>query len=51
MATKKAKAPKEPHLSVKVTEEQIERWNKAAEADQRTLSSWVRYVLDKASAK
>jgi hypothetical protein len=36
-------------LSVAITDEQRERWTEAAKKDQRTLSSWVRYVLDKAA--
>lgn len=38
-------------LSVAITEEQRERWTEAAAADQRTLSSWVRFVLDKEASK
>ena len=44
---KDEKKPKTPHLSVAAeSAEQYRRWQKAAKADGRTLSSWARYVLD-----
>ena len=31
--------------------EQLKRWERAADQDDRTLSAWIRHVLDKAAAK
>lgn len=37
-------------IRVRVTEEDRERWQAAADADQRTLSDWLRIVANAASA-
>ncbi len=31
--------------------EQLKRWERAADQDDRTLSAWIRHVLGKAAAK
>ncbi len=46
MTTKKKKVKKAPHLSVGATAEEIKIWREAAAKDRRTLSSWVRVVLN-----
>jgi len=46
MATKDQK-PKKPHLSVQAdNKDQYERWERGAKADNRTLSSLTRHLLD-----
>ena len=37
-------------LDIRATAEDLERWQAAAEADGRTLSSWIRWHLNAASA-
>lgn len=41
-------SPLSARLEVRVTPEQLERWKQAAEADKRSLSSWVAIALDAA---
>lgn len=36
---------------VRVTEEQIDNYKKAAERDKKTLSCWVREILDRAAKR
>jgi len=38
-------------LQVRVTTEQLGRFQQAAEADGRSLSSWVRFTLERAADK
>lgn len=47
-ASKTRRKPKSKHLHIRVLDEQLERWNRAAALDQRSLSSWVAVVLDRA---
>jgi len=42
--------PKDFMIRIRVTEEDRERWQAAADADQRTLSDWLRVVANAASA-
>ena len=35
------------HLNVRCYPDEYERWTQAAERDERSLSSWVRIVLDR----
>lgn len=39
---------KERHLHVRVADAQVERWQRAARRDNRSLSSWVTTALDAA---
>ena len=38
-------------LNVRATDAEIKRWRRAARADQRTLSDWVRLTLDEVAKR
>lgn len=40
------KKRKDEHLHIRARAEQIRRWKRAADKDQRTLSQWVAVILD-----
>lgn len=52
--TKKKRAPSEPSpldrpVGIKATDEQVAKWEAAADREQRTLSNWIRMKLDAAA--
>jgi len=47
---KKQPRRKQSRLSVLVTAQQVNRWERVAKAQGRLLSSWVRVTLDSAAA-
>ena len=52
MVSASKKKNQKPHLSVESTDSQLASWAAAAHNDGgRSLSSWVRAVLDKAASK
>ncbi len=40
---------KDEQIGIRVTSEQRQRWEQAAELDRRTLTDWIRLQLDDAS--
>ena len=42
---------KPERFELRCTEQQLSKWSKSADSDDRTLSAWIRHTLDKAAAK